>query len=80
MFTEELPTERSCVFGCLVGLAGHEGVDWGGVLNHDGDFGIVVAELGTIVQVRAAADNNAVVGDEEFGVNVEFWLRLNYCE
>ena len=72
VFTEELPAERGCVFGCLVGLAGHEGVDRAGVFNHDCDFGIVVAELGAVVQVRATADNNAVVGDEEFGVNVEF--------
>jgi len=76
MFTEELTSERGCVFGCAIGLAGHEGVDWSWVFDHNGDFGIVVAELGAVVQVRATADNNAVVGDEEFGVDVEFWLRL----
>jgi hypothetical protein len=72
VFTEELTSERGSVFGGAVRLAGHEGVDGGGVFDHDGDFGIVVAELGAVVQVRAAADHNAIVGDEEFCVDVEF--------
>jgi hypothetical protein len=75
VFTEELTSERGCVFGGAVRLAGHEGVDRGGVFDHDGDFGIVVAKLGAVVQVRAATYHDTVVGDQEFGVDVEFWLR-----
>jgi hypothetical protein len=76
VFTEELTSERGCVFGGAVRLTGHERVDRGGVFDHYGDFRVVVAELGPVVQVRAAADHNAVVGDEEFSVDVEFWLRI----
>jgi len=73
VFTEELTSERGCVFGGAVRLAGHEGVDRGGVFDEEGDLRVVVAELGAVDQIHATADNNAVVGDEEFGVDVEFF-------
>lgn len=63
VFAEELATERGGEAAGHPGLTVHGGLEGGEVLDDDGDFGIVVAELRAVVEVGGAADDHAIVGD-----------------
>ena len=84
VFAGELPAQRGCESGGAEGEAVEGGGERGGVLDDDGDFGVVRAELGAVVQVRGAADYGLVVGDEDlFGgcqyVCVLIWQQVGGC-
>lgn len=67
MLAEDFAAERGGEDGGAVGAAVHIRFD-GLIVAHDNrDFGVMIAALGTIVEVGAAADDDFVVGDEELG-------------
>ncbi len=73
MFAKQLSTEGGGEFGGLVGLAVHFRVDECVIFDDDGDFRIVVSELGAIIEVCGANYHRSVIGDEAFGVDIEFF-------
>lgn len=76
----EHAAESGGVVACGVGLAVHEGLQGQGVFHDDGELGVVEAELGAVVDVAAAADDDAVVYDEELRGIVSGRVFLHGCE
>lgn len=71
VLAEDVPAQGGGEGGGGERLAGHLALDRGGILDDDGDLGVVGAQLGAVVEVGGAADDEAVVGDEELAVDVE---------
>ena len=79
MFAEQLAAERCCEAAGRPGLTVHVGLKGSEVFNDDGNFGIVVAKLGAVVEIGRAADDYAVVGNHYLllvrGRSFEIYLR-----
>lgn len=76
MFAEELSTERSRVSGDLDTLAGHAGVYEIVVLDYDGDFGVVTAELRAVIEICGTTNYGPIICYEDFTVDVKFYFDL----
>lgn len=63
MFAEQLAAERCCEAAGHPGLTVHVGLKGSEVFDDDGDFGIVVAKLGAVVEIGRAADDHTVVSN-----------------
>lgn len=73
--TEVLAVEEAAEgggkLGSCVRAAIHISSDRRRVLDDDGNFGVVVAELRAVVEVGRTADDQLVVSDEDLGVDVK---------
>jgi hypothetical protein len=58
-------------------LAAHYRLDWFGIFNHDSNLGVMVTQLTAVIQIRAAADDYSIIGNENLGMDVKFCSSLN---
>lgn len=65
MLAEELATQGGCKFRSGIRPSVHRRRERRRVLDDDGDFGVVKAELGAIVQICRPANHDAVVGNKD---------------
>ena len=75
MLAPEQAAERSSMAARAEGSAIHDRVEEIAVLHDDGEFGVVEPQLGAVVDVRGAAERDAVVDDHHFAVDVQFLLH-----
>lgn len=74
MFAPDVSAERGGVEAGLVGFPVHGGLDGAGVGHDDTEFAVVRAHLRSVVQVAGPADHGTVIHDEQFRVDVQFFL------
>lgn len=65
MFAPEHAAEGGGVLAGGVGLAVHHGGEGSSVFHDDGELTVVEAQLGSVIDVAASADSDAIVDDEK---------------
>jgi len=76
VLSEKLATERGGEFRGCKGLTVHQGINGRVILDGNSDFGVVVAELRTIVEISRTTDNDTIIRNKNLGMDVELCFSL----